>query len=71
MTHLAADEITRLTAEIERLRGALKCGIRAAKLALFVINKNNVMPNHSWETGFKDDLAEACAGLDQETSDDR
>lgn len=42
---------------------ALEAGIRAAKLALFVINKAGVMPNHSWEGGFKDDLAKAEAGL--------
>lgn len=45
--------------EIERLRAGLTAAIRAAKLALFVINKAGVMPNSSWEGGFKDDLAAA------------
>jgi hypothetical protein len=48
-------------AEIERLRAGLDAAIRAAKLALFVIHKQGVMPNSSWEGGFKDDLATAEA----------
>jgi hypothetical protein len=34
----------------------LEAAIRAAKLALFVINKQGVMPNSSWESGFNADL---------------
>jgi hypothetical protein len=42
---------------------ALRAAIRAAKLALFVIKKQGVMPNGSWEKGFAADLAIAEAGL--------
>jgi hypothetical protein len=42
---------------------ALKAAIRAAKLALFVIRKQGVMPNSSWESGFNSDLATAEAAL--------
>lgn len=62
-------EIYRLEAEVERLRAALRCGVRAAKLGLFVINKKGVMPNASWKAGFDKDLAvaEAAITLSQET----
>lgn len=46
---------------IGRLRGGLDAAIRAANLALFVINKAGVMPNSSWESGFKSDMAKATA----------
>lgn len=49
----------------KRLREGLKAAIRAAKLGLFVINKQGVMPNSSWEGGFKDDVATAEAALTQ------
>lgn len=48
--------------EIERLKTALDAGIRAAELALFVIRKQGVMPNSSWQGGFEKDLAAARAG---------
>jgi hypothetical protein len=51
----------KVAAEIERLRDGLDAAIRAAKLALFVINKQGVMPNSSWESGFKSDLDKAIA----------
>jgi hypothetical protein len=50
---------------IERLRGGLSAAIRAAKLALFVIRKQGVMPNSSWESGFEKDLAIAEAAHEQ------
>jgi hypothetical protein len=37
----------------------LEAAIRAAKLALFVIRKQGVMPNSSWESGFNRDLKKA------------
>jgi len=49
--------------QIDALTSGLKAAVRAANLALFVINKHGVMPNHSWEGGFKDDLATAEAAL--------
>lgn len=45
--------------EIERLREGLDAAIRCAKLALFVIRKQGIMPNSSWESGFNSDLAVA------------
>lgn len=48
-------------AEIEKLRGGLDAAIRAANLALFVIRKQGVMPNSSWQSGFEKDLATAIA----------
>ncbi len=45
------------------VEGALKAAIRAAKLALFVINKQSVMPNSSWQAGFDRDLKTAEASL--------
>ncbi len=37
----------------------LEAAIRAAKLALFVIRKQGVMPNSSWESGFDADMKTA------------
>lgn len=54
-----------LRVENERLRDGLRAAIRAANLALFVINKQGVMPNSSWESGFKSDLAKAEAALEK------
>jgi hypothetical protein len=45
------------------VRPGLEAAIRAAELALFVIRKQNVMPNSSWESGFNSDLAQAKAAL--------
>lgn len=56
-----ADEVDRLRGENERLRVGLDAAIRAANLALFVIRKQNVMPNSSWQAGFEKDLATATA----------
>jgi hypothetical protein len=58
--------------EIERLRDGLNAAIRAANLALFVIRKQGVMPNSSWESGFNSDLAKATAALttEQKVSND-
>lgn len=55
---------------IERLRAGLDAAIRAAKLALFVIRKQGVMPNSSWESGFDSDLAKATAARGDEQSGD-
>ncbi len=51
------------TVEIERLKTGLNAAVRAANLALFVIRKQGVMPNDSWEAGFKKDMAIAEAAL--------
>lgn len=59
--NMAIEDIGKQAAEIERLRDGLDAAIRAAKLALFVINKQGVMPNSSWESGFKSDLDKATA----------
>lgn len=48
--------------ELKTIDG-LRAAIRAAKLALFVINKKGVMPNDSWASGFKKDLETAEAAL--------
>ena len=42
---------------------ALAAAIRAAKLALFIIGKQGVMPNSSWESGFDTDLKTAEIAL--------
>jgi hypothetical protein len=52
-------------AEIERLREGLTSAIRAAELALFVIRKQGVMPNSSWQRGFEQDLQHAQAALNK------
>lgn len=54
--------------DIEQARAGLEAAIRAAKLALFVIRKQGIMPNHSWESGFERDLKtaeDAMAALKQ------
>ncbi|UGY15255.1 hypothetical protein HAP48_0043140 [Bradyrhizobium septentrionale] len=48
---------------ISELRAGLQAAIRAAKLALFVVRKQNVMPNGSWANGFDRDLEAADAAL--------
>jgi hypothetical protein len=58
------EENAMLRRECEQLCGGLDAAIRAANLALFVINKQGVMPNSSWESGFKSDLAKATAARD-------
>ena len=40
----------------DALRKGLEAAIRAADLALFVIEKQGVMPNSSWQGGFERDL---------------
>ena len=53
----------RLLLEIDQMKGGLEAAIRAAKLALFVIRKQGVMPNSSWESGFDGDLKTAEAAM--------
>ncbi len=48
-----------LHAENDRLRAGLDAAIRAANLALFVIRKQGVMPNSSWQAGFEKDMGDA------------
>ena len=43
----------------EQTRQGLKAAIRAANLALFVIRKQGIMPNSSWEAGFTRDIKTA------------
>jgi hypothetical protein len=49
--------------DVHTMKEALKAAIRAAKLAIFTIRKQGVMPNSSWEAGFNCDLARAESGL--------
>ena len=56
-------KILSLAKRMKELEEALNAGIHAADLALFVIRKQNVMPNSSWESGFNKDLAIARAAL--------
>lgn len=56
-------EFIRARAVQPDVREALKAAIRAAKLALFVIHKQDVMPNSSWESGFNSDISKAEAAL--------
>jgi hypothetical protein len=48
---------------VERAKEGLQAAIRAAELALFVIRKQGVMPNSSWESGFNSDLNTARKSL--------
>jgi hypothetical protein len=48
---------------VEQTRNGLEAAIRAAKLALFVINKQGVMPNDSWKSGFDADIKTAEEAL--------
>ena len=43
---------------------SLTAAVRAAELALFVIRKQGVMPNSSWEAGFESDMNVARAALE-------
>lgn len=45
------------------MRHGIQAALRAAKLALFVIRKQGVMPNSSWESGLNSDIAMAEAAL--------
>lgn len=54
-----AGNIDEAADEIARLRDGLKAAIRAAKLAIFTINKQGVMPNDSWKSGFDADVKTA------------
>lgn len=57
--------------EIERLRSGLDAAIRSANLALFVIRKQGIMPNSSWQAGFEKDMAVATAArADQQKRDE-
>jgi len=40
----------------KQIREGLEAAIHAANLALFVIKKQGIMPNSSWETRFEKDL---------------
>lgn len=54
--------------ENERLREGLDAAIRAANLALFIIRKQGIMPNSSWQAGFERDMATAMVARDSEQS---
>lgn len=64
-------ELKAALAERDEARDALRAGVRAANLALFVIRKQGVMPNSSWESGFESDIAKAEATLRALGSQDR
>ena len=55
--------ISKLMAQNAKLKEALRAASRAADLALFVIRKQGVMPNDSWQRGFEKDMAVARAAL--------
>lgn len=57
--HKAVKQRDAAEAENERLRAALDAAIRAANLALFVIRKQGIMPNSSWQAGFERDMKAA------------
>ena len=61
LLHRAANVIELLN--VPTKTDALQSAIRAAKLAIFVINKQGIMPNSSWKSGFDRDLAIAEAAL--------
>ena len=46
------------------MREGLEAAIRAAELALFVIQKQGIMPNSSWQRGFDKDMQTAAAALE-------
>ena len=50
-------------AVIAGLVDALEASVRAANLALFVIRKQGVMPNSSWQGGFERDMKVAETAL--------
>lgn len=56
-------------AEIEQLREALKAGVRAAKMALFVLQRRDIRVNSSWERGLNADIALAEAALSTQPSE--
>jgi hypothetical protein len=58
-----ADTVESLLAEREELKTGLLAAIRAAELALFVIRKQGIMPNSSWQAGFERDLTTAKSAL--------
>lgn len=58
-TMLAAER-----AKVAELVEGLGAAIRAANLGLFVIRKQGVMPNSSWESGFDGDLKKATSALE-------
>ena len=61
----ARHRLTSTRAQVDGGAEGLEAAIRAAELALFVIRKQNVMPNSSWESGFNSDLALAKAVLEE------
>jgi len=56
-----SDERDHLLEQLGKATSGLEAAIRAANLALFVIRKEGVMPNSSWETGFNGDMETARA----------
>lgn len=68
VSHRASDDMAQLRQENARLREGISAAIRAAELALFVVRKQGVMPNASWERGFAAELDQARAALAQSVS---
>lgn len=66
---IAADEIktARSKASHGRLQIALAAALRAAKLAVFALRKQDAMPNSSWERGLEDDIASAETAIEGRT----
>jgi hypothetical protein len=58
-----AEALAAKDADIARLREAAQSALRAADLALFVIRKQGVMPNSSWQAGFERDTEAARQAL--------
>ena len=47
------------TTEVERLRAGAEAAIRAANLALFLLQRHSVPISDSWRAGFERDVATA------------
>lgn len=56
-------------AQLATARRGGEVALRAARLGLFTIRKQNAMPNSSWEAGFEKDIAEAERSLSPVTEE--
>lgn len=63
--HAGSLAIRELIERLESAEKALEAAKRAAELSLFVIRKQNVMPNSSWESGFNRDMEAARAHMEK------
>lgn len=63
------DDYAVLETRVKVLTEGLKAGIRAANLALFVIQKQRIMPNDSWRSGFDKDMDAMFAAIAPQDSE--